>query len=707
MTITPTKSQTTIIRAKKTAKTYLEGVAGTGKTTTAVARLEEWLKGGIPPHTILILLPQITLATPYLEALRSADRAEGTDATIATFGSLTQTLIALFWALIADKAGFANPSQPPVFLSLETAQYFMGRVLDPIIERDGLFDTVKQPRNRLYSQILDNLNKSALVKFPHTDIAQRLKSAWDGGDGDPQLRVYDDVQVCAIAFRAYCYQENLLDFSLQVELLIKHLLPLPEVQAHLKKHYHYIIADNCEENSLASHQLLSALVAGAKGALVIADLLGGYRRFLGADLSLLDYVRQTCQTRVTADVLFTSPPAVHQFASELVTTIGKPDALTPLPANRAEGHVIASFRYYPQLTDAVADEVGRLVGEGVPPHEIAILAPFLTDTLRFSLMTRLEGMNIPVRSHRPSRPLSEEPAALALLHLACLAYPQWGIHPPRQDLVTTLKTAIGMDLVRAQLLVSRTVSWKGLQPVLKSFMEIPATNHPRITYGFGGRYERIRAWLELASQQPEQPLDHFWRRLFGEILSTQGYGFNVDGVPNKDMAEVASALIQSATQFRLMLTETAPLPEGVSAGAEFVRMLFGGILSDLYLPRWTQPDSAVLVAPAYTFLLRNTPVRYQFWLNIGDDGWSERVYQPLTNPYVLTANWERGRKWTAVDEEATAEDSLQRLILGLSRLCTQQLYLGISEWNEQGYEQRGLLLQTVHRTLKRWADVGE
>ncbi|HRF96340.1 MAG TPA: hypothetical protein PLZ51_14140, partial [Aggregatilineales bacterium] len=247
----------------------------------------------------------------------------------------------------------------------------------------------------------------------------------------------------------------------------------------------------------------------------------------------------------------------------------------------------------------------------------------------------------------------------------------------------------------------------GLQPILKSFMEIPANNHPRITYGFGGRYERIRAWLELASQQPEQPLDHFWRRLFGEILSTQGYGFNVDGVPNKDMAEVASALIQSATQFRLMLTETAPLPEGVSAGAEFVRMLFGGILSDLYLPRWTQPDSAVLVAPAYTFLLRNTPVRYQFWLNIGDDGWSERVYQPLTKPYVLTANWERGRKWTAVDEEATAEESLQRLILGLSRLCTQQLYLGISEWNEQGYEQRGLLLQTVHRTLKRWADVGE
>lgn len=702
-----TKDQQTIIRAKKTAKIYLEGVAGTGKTTTAVHRLLAWLDSGVPPQHILILLPQSTLATPYREALRSPDRPEGADASIATFGSLTQTLIALFWALIAHDAGFANPHKPPTFLSLETAQYFMGRVLDPIITRDGLFDTVKQPRNRLYSQLLDNLNKAALVGFPHTEIAARLKRAWDGGDADPQLRVYDDVQVCVNAFRTYCYAESLLDFSLQVELLINHLLPLPHVQSYLAKQHRYIIADNCEENSLAAHRLLNKLVEGAKGALVIADLLGGYRRFLGADLSLLYYARQAPQDHVTFTQLFTSPPPVHALASELATTLGKSDLIQPpASANPRDGLVIDTFRYYPQLTDAVAHEVARLVGEGIAPHDIAIVSPFLTDTLRFSLMTRLEAMHIPVRSHRPSRPLSEEPAALALIHLACLAHPQWGIHPARHDLVTTYKTALATDLVRAQLLVSRATTWKGLQPLLKSFLDIPMTGQSRITFNVGGRYEGLRTWLAEVIASSEQPLDHFWRRLFGEVLSAQGYGFNVDGNPNKDMAEIASALIYSAMQFRLMLTETNTLPHGESAGAAYIRMLMGGILADLYVPRWSQPVSAVLIAPAYTFLLRNTPVKYQFWLNIGDDGWSERVYQPLTNPYVLTAGWDRRRKWTALDEQATAEDALYRLILGLSRLCTHKIYMGISEWNEQGYEQRGLLLQTVHRTLRRWSEAG-
>lgn len=51
-----------------------------------------------------------------------------------------------------------------------------------------------------------------------------------------------------------------------------------------------------------------------------------------------------------------------------------------------------------------------------------------------------------------------------------------------------------------------------------------------------------------------------------------------------------------------------------------------------------------------------------------------------------------------------ATEALHRLMLGLSRLCTEKVYMGISEWNEQGYEQRGLLLQTVHRTLRRLSE---
>ena len=44
---------------------FLEGIAGTGKTTAAVARLEHLLRSGVPGGDILIVLPQRTLAAPY------------------------------------------------------------------------------------------------------------------------------------------------------------------------------------------------------------------------------------------------------------------------------------------------------------------------------------------------------------------------------------------------------------------------------------------------------------------------------------------------------------------------------------------------------------------------------------------------------------------------------------------------------------------
>ena len=51
--------------------TFLQGPAGSGKTTLAVQRVLALLQGGVPAEAILILLPQRTLAAPYLNALRS------------------------------------------------------------------------------------------------------------------------------------------------------------------------------------------------------------------------------------------------------------------------------------------------------------------------------------------------------------------------------------------------------------------------------------------------------------------------------------------------------------------------------------------------------------------------------------------------------------------------------------------------------------
>jgi len=56
---------------------FLEGPAGTGKSTAGAARLAHLLDAGVPGSDILVLVPQRTLAFPYYEVLNQPDLTAG------------------------------------------------------------------------------------------------------------------------------------------------------------------------------------------------------------------------------------------------------------------------------------------------------------------------------------------------------------------------------------------------------------------------------------------------------------------------------------------------------------------------------------------------------------------------------------------------------------------------------------------------------
>jgi hypothetical protein len=125
------------------------------------------------------------------------------------------------------------------------------------------------------------------------------------------------------------------------------------------------------------------------------------------------------------------------------------------------------------------------------------------------------------------------------------------------------------------------------------------------------------------------------------------------------------------------------------------------VVAAQYVRSWQdQPENALLFAPATTFLLSNRPVDYQFWLDIGSRGWSERLNQPLTQPYVLSPEWPDGKAWTDADEFQTGQETLYRLVLGLVRRCRKHIFLGLTELNEQGNEQKGPLLRAIQQVLR-------
>jgi hypothetical protein len=674
---------------------FIEGPAGTGKTTYAIQHIRSLLDQGVQPEHILILVPQRTLGQPYQLAFVDSDWPQGGLTDIVTLGGLARRGLETFWPLVSDKAGFAQPTQAPRFLTIETAQYYMAGFVDQAV-RTGVFDSVSIAPSGIMRQTLDNLSKAAVNGFSLDQIGDRLISAW-GDRHSSRPPVYRATVELARQFRDHCLQNNLLDFSLQVEVFMKFLLVEPLYVAYSRSRHFHLVADNLEESFPVVADFIRWMWDDLDTALLLYDMDAGYRVFLGANPVGMRSLSALCDEVQALNQPVNTPPVMIALAAEFDGLLGPDQTVAEtLPANPLEGFVYKSCKFYPQMVGWVADQVSGLVENGVPAREIVILAPFLGDSLRFSLTARLNECGVETVSHRPSRAVRDEPSARATLALMALAHPEWGHHPPPMDVSDTLWQVIEeLDPVRAWLL-TQIVYGQGHKE-LGSFDAIRSPVQTRITYRAGEKYERLRTWLlDYQAGAERIPPDHFLSRLFGEVLAQPGFGFHT----NLEAGRIVAELVESARKFRQTL-----YPLGVddwgAVGRDYFELVQKGLLAALYVTSWRDEErDAVFIAPAYTFLMRNRWVDYQFWLDVGSNHWWERLEQPLTHPYVLSRGYPFGQVWTDDMEFEARQVALRRLALGLVRRCRERIYVAISDLSEQGYEQRGPMLRVVQQIVQ-------
>ncbi len=686
-----TSHQLAVVERPLTSHLFLHGPAGTGKTTTGVERLRHLVAQGVPGESILVLTSHRILQDPYLDVINSPQAEPPGDILPATMSGLAWRTLQLFWAVAAPLAGFAHPESPPVFLNVETAQYYMAYVIRPLFA-EGYFESVTIDRQRIYAQILDDLNKSATVGFPYTEIGSRLEAAWVG---DPSRRqVYAEVQECATRFRQFCLEHNLLDYSLLTEVFANNLWPEPQVRSHLSAAYRHLIYDNVEEGAPRDHDVMREWLPDFESALLIYDDGGGYRRYLGADAGTGAALAEVCEEQVSLAESF----VVSEPVARLIDSLSHPDQPFEFGLEAAPVEV-APARFVPEMVGTVVAQVIALIADqGIPPSEIVILAPLLSDALRFAVTSRLEAAHVPLRTLRPSRPLHAEPASRVLLTLAALAHPHWNNRPSKYDVAYAFMFCFEMDLVRAQMLAE--IVYREKELTLSPFARIHEDMRDRITFTFGDRYSALQDWIAEYRDGLPLPLDVFLQKLYDDVLSQPGFGFH----RNIDAARIATSLIESIRSFRLAIEPSFVHLDhpNFDFGLEYLNMLLDGVLPALYLEAWrTANSNAVLVAPAYSFLLMNRPATVQFWLDAGSSAWYEGLVQPLTQPYVLTREWPFGRQWTFADAEAMDLQIMTQLISGLLYRCRRKIVLAITNWSETGFEQRGPMLRLFQRVLQK------
>ncbi|MBX3048621.1 MAG: hypothetical protein KF885_05540 [Anaerolineales bacterium] len=599
----------------------------------------------------------------------------------------------LFWPTLFSKYGFEK-STPPVFLTLETTEYFMAQVARLYIA-EGFFETVTINQNRIYSQIIDNLNKAALNGREHTQILERLTYA--AGDDSHQVRIFEQVQTVASKFRQYCLQNNLIDFSLQMEIISNEWRDQKsKIREYVLSAYRHLIYENSEEDAYIVHEFVKDLLPRLEESLILYDTDGGIRKFLGASPSSAYALKSLCAEKRLFKDNSTSQglASLAESIDGILTTGRRFKSSHPTPSK--ENVEVIDNRFFPEMVSATVEIVEDLiVKQQVPPHEIVVLAPFLSDALRYLVSSGFDRKGIPWVSSRPSRSMQDEPVGRSLLALICIAHPDWGQKPTKDEVVHMLSLFISdLDIVRAHLLVGNIYKIGMNSEWLLPFDSIPDVTKDRIGEKAGNEYEKLRQYIQRYLGNPHLKLDVFLSQLFLSLLSQPGYRFT----SNLESGRIVGDFISSAQRFRLALERVGFDHSQISL--EFIKTLKDEIVQGQSPQSWEeQNNSAVFLAPAHTFLMHDRPVAYQFLLDIGNTAWHTRIYQPLTHPYVFNQDWPAEKHWSDQDEYRENREHLRRIMLGLVRRATQKVYLMNSQLSETGHENQGLLWETINVAL--------
>ncbi|MGI6259939.1 MAG: DEAD/DEAH box helicase family protein [Anaerolineaceae bacterium] len=686
----PSKDQEMAANFKENPSLFLRGNASTGKTTAALLRLETILHSqasGVG-ESVLVLVPQRSLGSPYQDFLSKQMSMASDQVSVLTMSSLLRRMIDLFWPLLASYQLFKHPYEKPAFLTLETSQFYMSQIVEPMLAQ-GKFSTISLPLYRLCSQLVDNLNKSALVGFSYKEIGSRLSSAWMG-DASRQ-NVYGDVQEAVTKFRQLCLDNNLLDFSLQVELFKNYLWNNQSLQKYIQNQYHHIIYDNCEEDPPYVHDILIDWLPSFKSSLVIFDENSGFRSFLGAD--------PTSALRLSKSAVTTLQTTQNFVSSKPLQELG--NCFLDLQNCKVSGDLINEtlvfpkerIRFFPDLLATLTKDIAHLLNEkGVSPDQIAILSPFVSESMQFSLEDLFSENGLKLLVQQPSMPMAQNAVVKTAVTLAKLSHPDWNLGSKSHTVSAALSLAIkDLDLVRSHLILG------GFNTEKLNLLSLPEPGDvgERVPGHLIDKYEHLREWL--TGIDPDEPLDRFLSRLFGEVLSQPDYGFHNDLQAGTGIAMLMESYRKFAQSLKIRTEVKAS-----HIGRHFIESLENGLIPALYLSSWErQTSDQVLLAPVTSFLMRNEPVAYQFWLNIGSKGWYERLEQPLTHPIVLSRNWNIGRQWTSDDELAYNKQNLTKIINSLISRCSEKIYLYTSDYNESGVEERGQLLTFFQNLLRK------
>lgn len=646
----------------------------TGKPSLLMQRARVLLEGSGAGEGMLILARDMGRQAEWERELRHVYRIEPC---ICTFMGFVRQELETFYPLTSRKTGITGSATVrPVFMDRDSAVNLVSRVVQYRREKEGSFPELSATSEKIASDMLESLETAAMAGIPGDEAFDRLYASLEIKN-EVRRKIYKDAGDISAAFRGKCLELGTLDRSAAIELYCGCLLEDAAYTERLRRRFNYLLAEDVQEWDGAPIVLAELLLPGLKSLVLGYDPeapLGASNRLRRNKL-----IEGRLIARCSIVAINERPAEAGELSEALFEAIltGRINRKGRVAGGTAiERHPAAELRS--EMLEQLGERVCEMIdAEGCKPSDITILSTHADIVTELVLADVLGKRGHGLTNTASGTRASESRLCRALLALAGICHPRFGIYPSRDNVRLLSETLFALDPARASMLAAKACN------------SVPHTAFPES--GWPGladifdeeglkKYLFVTAWISGYEGAPEEEMGVFLQRALLELF--------LEGERDETELERAKKLIDRAADFCRTVSRF-----GRNAGRDFA--VSAGSRMDVraggYPGSARDSGEAVALATPAVYLKSGLISRVTVICGLSSRYWSSARSRELVNPNVLSAAWEADRIYTTAGGEADRTLYLADVMRAVVRSCGEKLVIFESLLNANGYENSGIL----------------
>lgn len=660
----------------------IKGPTGSGKTRGLQARYQFLLGTGARADLILVLVRNRRQSIFWRDTIKPKISS---NMRIQSYFGFVQGEIKKYWPAIKSRIdGFKQNMIEPVFLTTEASQFLLTEIVEDYRHQGKLMDITANSQ-RIAIEALSNLSRAIAGNINYKAIGSRLLSSCVTRNSMKE-RLFSDFQELLNSYVKSCAENGFIDYSLAIYIYNNFLLNDRFYRERLKKETAHLIVDGLEEAVPCEVDLINTISDFTETCTLSFSTDGTFSRKQGA---CPEYAEKIIKPKVTKIIelkeCFTCSRELFVFSdilySKLSNTISVPWSQDSgfyagdLPASSIQAELRS------EMIKKVCEEIQILIDEGLEPKEIAVICPIVDSVLEYCLKSFFKKRSINVVNISRTSRYIDESFIRALITLACLCHSQWDMNPPEHDISNLLGMVLGLDPVRSSLIAREVVNLKPFTLPTIDNLEF----RERIGFMNSDKYQVLKDWIEKYREGDPLPINNFFQSAFITIL------LNLPRV--EAHINACRLLIESAANFLKTIVNST----GEDPGKGFIEMVKQGVkpaetIQDLEQKIYSED---LIISTPQSYLASSMNKKVQIWVDISSTLWYRSDVEELTNPHVFSPVWKEGDVWTEELDERLKMLKCGVLVKQLMRRCTERVILAESQYNQDGYENDGILADII------------